>query len=42
MSMTKVKLFSVTSENLGFILNITVLIIYIKSIFKTVMNLGIA
>ena len=35
MSMTRMKLFNVTFVNLGFILNITILIIWIKGIFKT-------
>ena len=41
MSMTKVKMFSVTSVIFEFILNVTTLIIQITGIFKTVMNLGI-
>ena len=41
MSMVKIKLFSVTSVNFGFILNVTNLIIQITGIFKTVMNPGI-
>ena len=41
-SMTKIKLFSVTSVNFGFILNVTTRIIQITGIFKTVMNPGIA
>ena len=41
-SLTKVKLFSVTSVNFGVILNVTILIIQITGIFKTVMNPGIA
>ena len=35
MSKTKIKLFSVTFENFGFILNVTTLIIQITGIFKT-------
>ena len=35
MSMTKINLFSVTSVNFGFILNVTTLIIYITGICKT-------
>ena len=42
MSMTKIKLFSVTYVNFGFILNVTTLIIQITGIFKTVMNPSIA
>ena len=42
MSMTKIKLFSVTSVNFGIILNVTTLIIQITGICKTVMNPGIA
>ena len=42
MSKTKIKLFSVTSVNLGFMLDVTTLIIYNTGIFKTVMNPGIA
>ena len=42
MSRTKIKLFSVTSVNFGFILSVTNLIIQITGIFKTVMNPGIA
>ena len=42
MSKTKIKLFSVTFVNFGFILNVTTLIIQITGIFKTVMNPGIA
>ena len=41
MSMAKIKLFSETSVNFGFILNVTNLIIEITGIFRTVMNLGI-
>ena len=41
MYMTKKKLFNVTSVNFGFILNVTILIIQITDIFKTVMNPGI-
>ena len=41
MSLTKIKLFSVTSVNLGFTLNVTILIIEITDIFKTMMNPGI-
>ena len=36
------KLFNVTSVNFGFTLNVTILIIQITDIFKTVMNPGIA
>ena len=39
--MTKIKLFSVTSVNFGFISNVTNLIIQIADIFRTVMNPGI-
>ena len=39
--MTKVKLFSVTSVNFGFIIYLTFLIILITGIFKIVMNPGI-
>ena len=42
MSKTKMKLFSVTFVNSGFILNATTLIIYITGTFKTAMNPGIA
>ena len=42
MYMTKIKLFNVTSVNFGFILNVTILIIWITDIFKTVMNPGTA
>ena len=38
MSMTKIKLFSVTSVNFKFILNVTNLIIQITGILRTVMN----
>ena len=38
----KDKLFSVTSANFGFIQNVTILIIEITDIFKSVMNPGIA
>ena len=41
MSMTKIKLLSVTSVNFGFILNVATLITLIIGIFKTVMNPGI-
>ena len=40
MSKTKIKLFSVTFVNFGFILNVTTLIIQITGIIKTVMNPG--
>ena len=40
--MAKVKLFNMTSGNFGFILNLTILIIQITVIFKTVMNPVIA
>ena len=40
--MTKIKLFSVTYVNSGFILNVTTLIIQIRDIFRTVMNPGTA
>ena len=42
MSLMKVKLFSVISVDFGSILNVTLLIIQIKDIFKTVMNPDIA
>ena len=42
MPKTKIKLFSVTFVNFGFILNVTTLIIQITGIFKTVMNPDIA
>ena len=42
MSMIKIKLFSVTSVNFGFMLNVTTLITYITGICKTLMNPGIA
>ena len=38
---TKIKLFSVTSVNFGFKLNVAHLIIQITGMFKTVMNPGI-
>ena len=41
MSMTKIKLLSVTSVNFGFILNVATLITLIIGIFKAVMNPGI-
>ena len=36
--MTKIKLFSVTSVNFGFIFSVTILIIWIIDIYKTVIN----
>ena len=40
MSLKMLKLFSVTSVNFGFILNVTILITQITCIFKTAMNPG--
>ena len=40
--MARIKLFSVTSVNFGFASNVTILIILITDIYKTVMNPGIA
>ena len=42
MSTTNIKLFSVTSVNFEFTLNVTTLIMSIGGIFKNVMNPGIA
>ena len=42
MYLTKIKLFSVTSLNFGFILNATILIIQTTVIFKSATNPGIA
>ena len=42
MSLTKIKLFSVTPVNFGFILKVTILIIYTTGINKTATNPGIA
>ena len=42
MSMTKIKLFSVTSVSFGLLLHVTTLIIQITGIWKTLMNPGTA
>ena len=42
MSMTKIKLFNKTFMNIGFILNVKTLIIWITDIFKTTINPGTA